>query len=541
LGIKPEEINDRVITDFIAAVRQGSLHRKPNALHRQVTLIWNEAAADPALRLQSVTLASFQPPPKRIDWALLSPAFRRSVEDHLSWCAGTDPFAPDARSRPLASRTLQLRRDQIHAAVSSLVQSGTPHSSIRSLNDLVSPENFKKILRKRLEDAGDKENAFNHGLAKALIQIAREWTKVEAAVLAELKRLFSKMPAPVFGLTDKNKNFLRQFDDSGALQRVVELPQRLWAEVQRDQNPGVRTLAKAQAALGIAILTYMPLRLHNLSNLRFDTHLFLHAGRGATSTLEISEGEVKNKTALAFDVPGRLAKMMIEYRERILPKILGRRSTRLFVNVDRTPKSQATVAWLIASYLKRRAGIVMTPHQFRHLAAKIFLEAEPGSFELVKQVLGHKSEGDGPEIERCTWKAKYPTQEAIDQKRQELGDIGFRREMLLQIVPEEGQDVLLEDIHYYDDPPFDDGNYLAHCVDLAISTKESADYTAVVSGEVTWLNGKLEIYIQPHPVNRRVTFSETMEALDDIRHSSNMSSEFFVEAVTYQQAAIEEM
>ena len=56
---------------------------------------------------------------------------------------------------------------------------------------------------------------------------------------------------------------------------------------------------------------------------------------------------------------------------------------------------------------------------------------------------------------------KYPTQEAIDRKRDELGDIGFRREMLLQVVPEEGQDVLPEDIHYYDDPPFDDGNYLA--------------------------------------------------------------------------------
>jgi predicted phage terminase large subunit-like protein len=150
-------------------------------------------------------------------------------------------------------------------------------------------------------------------------------------------------------------------------------------------------------------------------------------------------------------------------------------------------------------------------------------------------------DGEGTEIERCTWKAKYPTQAAIDAKRAELGDIGFRREMLLQVVPEEGQDVLPEDIHYYDDPPFDDGNYLAHGVDLAISTKESADYTAIVTGEVTWPAGKLEVYVQPHPVIRRMTFSETMEALDNIRHSSNMSSEFFVEAVAYQQAAIEEM
>jgi predicted phage terminase large subunit-like protein len=149
--------------------------------------------------------------------------------------------------------------------------------------------------------------------------------------------------------------------------------------------------------------------------------------------------------------------------------------------------------------------------------------------------------GDGTEIERCTWRAKYPTQAAIDQKRQELGDIGFRREMLLQVVPEEGQDVLPEDISYYDDSPFDDGNHLAHGVDLAISTKESADYTAIVSGEVTWEDGKTQLYIQPHPIIRHMTFTQTMEALENVRRSTNMSCEFFVEAVAYQQVAIEEM
>src|ERR1700733_9736604 len=38
-----------------------------------------------------------------------------------------------------------------------------------------------------------------------------------------------------------------------------------------------------------------------------------------------------------------------------------------------------------------------------------------------------------------------------------------------------------------------------------------------------------------------MTFSETIETLNNVRHSSIMSSEFFVEAVAYQQAAIEEM
>src|SRR5262249_12002822 len=106
-GIAPKDINDEVIGSFIAAVREGSLYRKPNALHRQVTLIWNEAARDPALGLRVVTVPSFRGPIERVDWALLPDSFTKDMEDYLSWCGVSDPFAADARSRALAGRTLR--------------------------------------------------------------------------------------------------------------------------------------------------------------------------------------------------------------------------------------------------------------------------------------------------------------------------------------------------------------------------------------------------------------------------------------------------
>ena len=270
-GIRPRDINDDVVSAFIAAVRNGSLHRNPNKLHRQVTLIWNEAAARvPGLPMVSV--ASFRGPPRRVEWALL-PALREDVDKYVSWARGTDPFAPDARVRPLAPRTLQLRRDQIHAAASALVQSGTKADSIRSLADLVTPDNLKSILRHRLAMVGGTENTFNHLLGCVLLQVAREWVKVEPAVLGELKRLVAKVPVPASGLTTKNKRFLRQFDDANALRRLVQLPDKLWTEVKRDNQPNFRTLAKAQVAIAIAILPYMPLRLQNLADLAFDKHL----------------------------------------------------------------------------------------------------------------------------------------------------------------------------------------------------------------------------------------------------------------------------
>jgi integrase len=389
-GVEPDQIDDAALDRFITAVRQSSLHRNPNRLHRTIAKIWNEAARQPGLDLRQVTIPSFRPPAKRTNWEDLMCEFRQHVDAHLAWCAGSDMFHADARPRPLAAQTLKLRRIQIHAAVTALVAAGVNPSAIKSLADLVSPDAFKLILRQRYNAANGRENSFNRGLAETLAQIAREWVKVDAGVLAELKKLAGKMPMPQPGLTDKNKGFLRQFDDPAVLQRLHDLPDRLWAEVRR-QPPHFRTLAKAQAALALNILCYIPLRLQNLVPLTFDVHLFVRAEANAISSLEIAAPEVKNKTDMAFDIPRRTAKMLIEYRDRIAPKIIGRRPDRLFVNADGSPKSPSTVAWLIKTYARRRAGIVLTSHQFRHLSAKVLLDAEPGSFETVRQLLGHKS------------------------------------------------------------------------------------------------------------------------------------------------------
>jgi integrase len=390
--IEPHQIDDAAIESFISAVRQGSLHRKPNDLHRSVTKIWNEAARQqPELELAQVTVPSFRGAPKRIDWELLTPQFRRSVDKYLRWCGGSDVFAADGRPRTLAPLTLRLRRVQIHAAVTALITAGTKPSEIKSLAALVAPDAFTIILRQRYQAANGRENAFNRDLAEALIQIAREWVKVKAATLAELKRPLRKMPLPQAGLTGKNKRFLRQFDDPAVMRRFRELPEKLWTEIRREAHPNFRTLAKAQATLAIGMLSYMPIRLQNLTSLTFGVHLFLREEPRALSTLEIPAAEMKNKTELAFDIPPQIAKMLIEYRDRIAPKIVGHRPDQLFVNADGSPKSAATVAWLIASYVKRRAGVILTPHQFRHLSARVLLDAEPGSFETVRQLLGHKN------------------------------------------------------------------------------------------------------------------------------------------------------
>ena len=390
-GLEPEQIDDAALADFINAVRQGTLHRKPNDLHRKVALIWNEAVQRSHLDLQCVAVPSFRRAPKRIDWTILPARFRKDVDAFLAWCAGVDPYAANVRTRALAPQTIKLRQNQIHAAATALLESGVSPKTLRWLRDLVSPDNVKRILRRRHEMVSGHENIFNHDLARALVEIARRWVKVRPVAVEKLKQLASRVPTPVSGLTSKNKTTLRQFDDPANVRRLYEFSNRLWAEVKRDTRPSFRTLVKAQAALGVGILCYMPVRPQNLSALKFGEHIFLHEGRGAISSLELPGHEVKNRIPLAFDIPPHLAKMLIEYRNRLAPKVIGGRPDRLFVKADGTAKNQWAVAWLIRTYLRKRAGLQLSGHQFRHVGAKRILDAEPGNFETVRQLLGHAS------------------------------------------------------------------------------------------------------------------------------------------------------
>ena len=141
------------------------------------------------------------------------------------------------------------------------LESGVSLKTISSLGDLVSPDNVKRILSRRNEMVGGRENIFNHDLARTLVEIARRWVKVRPVALDKLKQLASRVPTPVSGLTNKNKTTLRQFDDPANGRRLYEFSNRLWAEVKRDSTPNLRTLVKAQAALGVGILSYMPLAL----------------------------------------------------------------------------------------------------------------------------------------------------------------------------------------------------------------------------------------------------------------------------------------
>jgi integrase len=152
-----------------------------------------------------------------------------------------------------------------------------------------------------------------------------------------------------------------------------------------------RAFLDLQTALAIDILLHVPLRMANLCSLTFDKHLHWPQGRNKPAFLVFREGETKSGILLEFEIPTTLAARLLVFRKEIAAQIIGTTPTCLFVHPTGRPRAQRTITRSIDLAVLRNLGLWLTPHQFRHVAAKIVLDANPGALEQVRQLLGHRS------------------------------------------------------------------------------------------------------------------------------------------------------
>jgi hypothetical protein len=181
--IAPRDVDREVVDRFVAELHSASLVRKIAELGQTIVRSWNRLAQsfpDEGLRPIKVRKRTNGPP--RFPWHDLPASFRRDVDGYLEWAAVPDPLEENARRSPLASRTIHLRRDHLHSAVSAAVAAGVDGKQLVSLKSLVELDTFKKILRHRWEEEGRKLTAYTHGVAGSLIAIAKEWVRVAAAL-----------------------------------------------------------------------------------------------------------------------------------------------------------------------------------------------------------------------------------------------------------------------------------------------------------------------------------------------------------------------
>jgi predicted phage terminase large subunit-like protein len=143
------------------------------------------------------------------------------------------------------------------------------------------------------------------------------------------------------------------------------------------------------------------------------------------------------------------------------------------------------------------------------------------------------------------WPGKYPSMKDIEEERKKVGnESSWQREFLLRIIPDEDQIVPRKWINYYDVLPVEE-NYKAFiAVDLAISEKAHADFTAIVTMVVYRRKNDFCAFILPNPIKRKMGFPETIATIKKQYEVSSISysdTEIIVEEVAYQAAVHQQL
>lgn len=146
-----------------------------------------------------------------------------------------------------------------------------------------------------------------------------------------------------------------------------------------------------------------------------------------------------------------------------------------------------------------------------------------------------------------TWPGKFRTAQDIINLCRTVDDSSWNREYLLRIVSDAERVIHPEWIYYYDgEPPgVADPGYrcLAMGVDIAVSTQDLADFTAIVSGRVIEENNEGILYVLPNPVNQKLEFPDIIAMIKGLVASfrPKESPAVYVEEVGIQLALTQQL
>ena len=391
LELAPDQINQALLDQFVAELRSSGEVAHVARRHRDTAVLWNRAVhllpAWPQTLLAEPTVDRAK---KHLPWDGFALELQSDVERYLQWLGGADFLAADAPTKGCKQSTVKSRREQLRIAASSLVASGVPINEVTGLRYLVDPANAKALLTHLVDANAGVISTFVRGVATSMVALAK-WCKVDVEALNEIKRLRRRLGAVPNGLTEKNRVLLRQFEDDRILRALLGLPAKLAAQARRSRLSPGRRVQRMQIALFLELLLNVPLRLQNLSQLEVGKQLLRPGGPTKPMQLVFNADEVKNDQSMVFDIPTAVQLLLDEYWQHFRPLLEPGNNGFLFITLGGARKSADSLRDGVTKAVKRHIGIHMTPHQFRHLAAKLMLDANPGAYLLVQHFLGHKN------------------------------------------------------------------------------------------------------------------------------------------------------
>ncbi len=143
---------------------------------------------------------------------------------------------------------------------------------------------------------------------------------------------------------------------------------------------------------------------------------------------------------------------------------------------------------------------------------------------------------------KALWPERFPDQDSIKRLERRIADrIRFEREYRLHLVPDDEQIITWDMIRYYDVLPEllrGESRQLVIGVDLAISEKDAADCTALITLDIRGSDDDMRFYVLPNPINTKIGFPEQLDLIKELNIQLK-GPKFFVESTAYQEALVQ--
>jgi integrase len=393
--IAPSEINDQVLADYLQALEAESFVKTPKVRQQSICRLWNkctelyQSQGWPQIKL---VVPCYETRRYTLDSDQLPPVFLRELNTYLTSLSGTDPFNMQVKAfRPRSIKTIE---GHFKRYISALHYQGVDLSGITSLEAIVTKEMFQLAMRWFWNRNGGKTSKHTGEIAWSIRCYATKHLTADEETIAFYAGAMKRLRVSQDGLSDKNQRAMAQFDEPKTIEALVGLPIKLWAKAERShKTASTKRRSKelqlcVQTAIAIEVLTFAPMRISNLQNLRIDQHI---SWQNKHAVIHIPRAQVKNDIDLAFKLPISLSQRMQTYIRDWRTLYTEGANLYLFPGRKLNPKDGTRLRRQISNTLWDETGIKLTPHQFRHAAAKILLDAKPGHYEVVRKILGHKN------------------------------------------------------------------------------------------------------------------------------------------------------
>ncbi len=394
-GILPSGISDAVLSDYLAALEAETLVKNPRTRHQSVCRVWNKCASEykemgwPQF---AVTVPKYDERLYSLPWEDIPEAIRSDLDIYLIHLKGDDPFSTQVkRFRP---RSIEAITGHFQRYLSALHHQGVKLDQYTSLRELVTTDMFSLGMRWFWDRNGGATSKHIGEIAWAVRCYAVKYIGTDEETTGFYANAIQTLRVRDVGLSDKNQTAMAQFDDPKVIDAYVSLPLKLWDKALANHKRTVSSRKSKeaqlmiQAAVAIEILIFAPIRIGNLQHLRLDEHI---TWQGKRMHIHIPKNQVKNDQTLNFLLPESASKRIKTYIMEWRQLFTDTANPYLFPGRKMNPKDDTSLRRQIQKTIWNETGIKLTPHQFRHAAAKILLDAKPGYYEVVRKVLGHKN------------------------------------------------------------------------------------------------------------------------------------------------------